>query len=145
MCYNSFIKITLTQKNQLVSIAQEIGAVFIVAFGSTPRGEARPDSDLDIAIHTKQKPDYALFQAAFSRISDVFPGKNVDVRFLNDADPLFTMQVVRDGILLFGDQDAYDALRMLANRRYVDDGAKYFPLFDEQLKEQQKRLERSVL
>lgn len=139
------MEITITQKNQLIHVAQEIGAVFIVAYGSNTRGEARPDSDLDIALYTKQKPDYALFQAVFSRISDVFPGKNVDVRFLNDADPLFTMQVVRDGILLFGDHDDYDALRMLANRRYVDDGAKYFPLFDEQLKMKLQRLERSVL
>lgn len=139
------MEITPDQKQQLACIAQEIGAVFIVAYGSVARGEARPDSDMDIAVLTKNKPDYALFKHAFSSTSDVFRGRNVDVRFLNDADPLFTMQVVRDGILLFGDQDAYDTLRMLANRRYVDDGMKYFPFFDEQLKEQQKRLERSVL
>lgn len=139
------MEITLDQKQQLARVAQEIAAVFIVVFGSAARGEARPDSDLDIAVLAKKKPDYPLFTKAYGGISDVFRGKNVDVRFLNHADPLFTMQVVRDGMLLFGDQDAYDALRMLANRKYVDDGMKYFPFFDEQLKEQQKQLERSVL
>ncbi|MBI5620533.1 nucleotidyltransferase domain-containing protein [Candidatus Gottesmanbacteria bacterium] len=139
------MEITSDQKSLLAHAAREIGALFIVAYGSIARGEARPDSDLDIAILTTGTPDYTFFTTAFSRISDVFRGKNVDVRFLNGADPLFTMQVVRDGILLFGDHDAYDALKMLANRRYIDDGAKYFPLFDEQLKEKQLQLERRIL
>lgn len=129
------------QRRLIASVARDVGAIFVVAFGSAVRGEDRPGSDLDIAILTRQKPDYALFTKAFRSISDVFRGKNVDVRFLNDADPLFTMQVVRDGILLFGDRDAYDALRVLANRRYVDDGAKYFPFHNELLHEQQQRLE----
>ena len=139
------MEVTADTKAQIAAVAREIGAVFIVAYGSVARGEARTDSDLDIAVLTKGKPDYLLFTTAFRRISDVFRGKNIDVRFLNDADPLFTMQVVRDGVLLFGDNDAYDALKMLANRRYVDDGAKYFPYSQELMREQQQRLEAMVL
>lgn len=139
------MNVTAHQKEQLATVAREIGAIFIVEFGSAVRGEARPDSDLDIAILTRKTPDYRLFGEAYSRVSDIFRGKNVDVRFLNDADPLFTMQVVRDGVLLFGDQDAYDDLRMLTNRRYVDDGVKYFPMLDDLLKTQQQILQRSIV
>ena len=120
--------ITADQKKQIIRVAKEVGAVFIVAFGSAVRGEARQDSDLDIAIMADKHPDYPLFGEAYSKISDIFRGKNVDVRFLNDADPLFAMQVVRDGVLLYGDMDAYDDFRMLTNRRYIDDGAKYFAI-----------------
>ncbi len=138
------MNVTAHQEEQLAAVAREIGAVFIVAFGSAVRGETRPDSDLDIAVMTGQEPDYPLFTTAFSRISDVFRGKNIDVRFINDADPLFTMQVVRDGILLFGDQDAYDDFRMLTNRRYVDEGTVYFPMHRAMLREQQERLEAMI-
>lgn len=138
------MEISSHQRQQIALVAQEIGAVFIVIFGSYALGAERPDSDLDIAILTKKTPDYALFTSAFGRISDVFAGKNVDVRFLNGADPLFTMQVVRDGILLYGDQDDYDVFRMLANRRYIDDGAKYFPFQDELIRENQERLEAMI-
>lgn len=133
------------QSTQLPTVARAIGAVCIVVYGSQARGDGRPDSDLDIAVLSHQKPDYDLFTKAFSLLSDVFRGRNVDVRFLNDADPLFTMQVVRDGILLFGDQDSYDDLKMLANRRYIDDGAKYFPQFEIHIQEQQQRLEAMIL
>lgn len=136
--------ISREQIQTLARVAREIGLVFIVAFGSAARGESRPDSDLDIAILTTRDPDYELFQNAFGAISDVFRGQNVDLRFLNGADPLFTMQVVRDGVLLFGDPDEYDAFRIFTNKRYIDDGMKYFPLFETLLDEQQARLEAKV-
>lgn len=132
------------QKQSLDAAAREIGAVYIVAFGSAARGEARPDSDLDVAVLTTRDPDYDLFKNSFGVISDVFRGFNVDLRFLNGADPLFTMQVMRGGILLFGDPDAYDTFKMLANRRYIDDGAKYFPMQSQLIQEQQQRLEAMV-
>ncbi|MBI3343178.1 nucleotidyltransferase domain-containing protein [Candidatus Gottesmanbacteria bacterium] len=138
------MEITPEQKEQLVLVAQEIGAVFIVVYGSNARREAQPDSDLDIAVLTTGIPDYTLFTMAFSRISNVFRGKNVDVRFLNDADMLFTMQVVRDGVLLYGNRNAYDDFRMLTNRRYVDEGAVYFPMHRAMLREQQERLEAMI-
>ncbi len=139
------MKLTSDQKRLIKSIARDIGAVFIVAFGSKIRGEGKGDSDLDIAVLVHGKPDYQLFGAAYSRLSDVFRGENVDVRFLNDADPLFTMQVVRDGVLLYGDPDSYDELKVRTNRRYIDDGAVYFPLLDDLLKTQQQILGANTL
>ncbi|MBI4130162.1 hypothetical protein HY468_02505, partial [Candidatus Roizmanbacteria bacterium] len=53
-------------------------------------------------------------------------------------------QVVKQGILLSGDKDYFDEFKMLANRRYIDDGVKYFPFRDQLLREQQKRLRRLV-
>lgn len=138
--------ITLSEKQriELTQIANARHLNFIVAYGSRVSGHAREDSDLDVAVLARHEPDYELFKNLFSDISDVFTGTNVDLRFLNGADPLFSMQVVRDGTLLSGDQEQYDDFRALANRRYIDDGMTYFPALDEHLKAQQEYLESVV-
>lgn len=125
-------------------MARTLGCELVIAFGSRVTKSEHKDSDLDIAVLTKTTPDYDVFQKVYASLSDIFKGENVDVRFLNEADPLFAMQVVKNGVLLYGDQDTYDDLKMITNRRYVDDGKKYFPMHEQLLIEQQKRLRRLV-
>ena len=128
------------QRRTLEHIARDRRLDFIVAYGSRVSGRAHDDSDLDIAVLAEKDPDTDLFYTLFREASDVFPGCNVDLRFLNGADPLFSIQVVRDGVLLVGDQERYDDFRAFVNRRYIDDGMTYFPALDEHLTAQQEYL-----
>ena len=113
----------------------------MILYGSKATSEAHSHSDLDLAILTQNTPNVDIFKKSYGEISQVFPGENVDVRFLNGADPLFGLGVVKNGILLYGNQNYLDELKSLINKRFIDDGKKYFPFRDQLLQEQQKRLE----
>lgn len=132
--------VTNDQRSSVREIADRIGLDFVVLYGSKTNGRTRIDSDLDIAVLARQRPDATLFRALFQKFSDIFPDENVDLRFLNDADPLFLMQVVKNGILLVGDPDRYNDFKALTNRRYIDDGMTYFPSLNLHLKAQQQFL-----
>lgn len=132
-------------KEKIAKIAQKHKLLFVVLFGSKPRMEKpNPETDFDIAVLTKKVPSYKLFGKLFSEFSDVFPGENVDVRFLNDTDLLFRHSVVRDGVLLYGDEKKYLDFKLLTIRQYVDDGRKYFPALDEKIKNSLKILEENL-
>lgn len=132
-------------KEKIAKIAQKHKLLFIILFGSKARGErANAESDLDIAVLSFQEPDYNLFKKLFSDFSSIFRGHNIDVRFLNDTDLLFRNSVVRDGVLLYGDENNYLNFKLLTIKQYVDDGKKYFPALDEKIENNQKILEEKL-
>jgi predicted nucleotidyltransferase len=69
-----------------------------VAFGSTARGEARPDSDVDLGILLKPySPSLRLTtEAELGRAA----GRPVHVILLDEAPPLLRFEIARDGVLL---------------------------------------------
>lgn len=144
MSYNEYMQVTSEQRQQLENFRIRLKLRLVVAYGSRVTGSMRKDSDLDIAVMAENKPDYELFKHVYGELSDIFKGVEVDVRFLNDADPLYMMQVVKNGLLLAGNQGAFDDLKVYTNRRYIDDGRKFFPFRDELLKEQQRRLRSQI-
>ncbi len=138
--YNKIMEISPQQQQGLDSLLYRFKLTLVIAYGSQVSTTQHKDSDLDIAVMVQSKPDYELFKNLYSELSTIFKGTEVDMHFLNEADPLYMMQVVKDGQLLAGTQDDFDDLKMLTNRRYVDDGIKYFPAREELLKVQQQRL-----
>ena len=132
-------------KEKIARIAKKYNLVFVILFGSKARKE-KPniETDLDIAVLAKKETDYKLFGNLYSEFSDVFRGENVDVRFLNNSDLLFRHSVVRDGVLLYGDENKYLAYRLLTLKRYSDDGKKYFPMLDRSIEVKQKFLEKHL-
>lgn len=130
-------------KNKLAELSKKYGLRFVVLFGSFARRE-KTYEDIDIAVLTEKNPDSALFGDLFNEFSNLFPNEQIDLRFLNDSDLLFRFEVVKNGVLLYGDENAYTDYRLLTHRMYIDDGKKYFPFRDRLLENRQKALEAAL-
>ncbi len=131
-------------KEKIADVSQRYGLRFVILFGSYAREEEKDTSDVDVAVLAEHKPDAELFGILFSAFSEIFPHKEIDVRFLNNPDLLFRFQVVKDGVLLYGDKKEYEAYYRYSIKSYVDDGRKYFPFRDQLLREQQQKLEEAL-
>lgn len=138
------MRLSVRQQVVVHDVARKYGVTLVVVYGSVVSGETHAESDVDLAIMTKDKPDGKLYQDLYRDLAPIFSGQPVDIRFMNDADPLFLMQVVKNGVLVYGDKDKFDDLKIYANRRYVDDGQKYFPYRELLLKENQELLRKAA-
>lgn len=129
-------------REKLVKVAKKYDLMFVVLFGSKARGEhPNAESDIDIAVLPSEESDYELFKNLFSEFSDIFRGENVDVRFLEGGNLLFRYEVVKDGILLAGNEKKYENYKLSIIKSYSDDKQKYLPFLEKRLIKRQEYLE----
>lgn len=96
---------------------------FVILHGSYATGKERPGSDLDIALVGKQGLSFNDTMAIYEALDGVFGDskeRELDVKTLHHADPLFRYLVIRDGILLYGDPTDYNEFKAYAFRDYMD-------------------------
>jgi predicted nucleotidyltransferase len=79
-------------------LASEFGARRVVLFGSLARGEARPDSDIDLAV--EGLPPTATFRA-MARAAEV-AGRHVDLVPLEGVRPEVLAIIEREGEVFLG-------------------------------------------
>lgn len=81
------------------------GVVAAWLFGSVARGNARSDSDVDVALLFEQTPPstYDAPQLELQAELSVALGREVDVVCMNVAPPDLRIRVLREGRLLFDD------------------------------------------
>ena len=107
--------------HDLAAIAAVHGIELVVQFGSSVTGATHAGSDVDLGILLKDPPrslaDHADLPAA---LQPAFPGRTIDVAWLNHADPLFLKQVTDGGVLLFGSPRRWQEFRLYAFKRYQD-------------------------
>jgi predicted nucleotidyltransferase len=96
-----------TMDGLLESLRQGIASLpevrLAVLFGSTARGQARPQSDVDLGVLLDPDTPDVRFKAEteLGRAA----GRSVDVVFLNQAPPLLRFEIAKEGVLLHQDQD----------------------------------------
>ena len=81
-------------------------------FGSVARGDARPDSDLDVAVLLRVPPTTDVMLALYdfaAELEHLAPNGRVDVVVLGEQGPVFRHRVFSEGTLAY---DAAPALRV---------------------------------
>ena len=118
---------------KLQEIAKKFELVLIVLFGSYARGHANPESDVDIAIQTKLREPKGEavgersehdWQWEFDLIKDLvfaLDCGNLDIVFINSADPLLMFEIATDGIPLYeADEGKFQDFQIYAAKRHND-------------------------
>ena len=116
----------------LMLAAREIGAEIATSariasawvFGSCARGDARADSDLDVAVLLRQPESAgdaaALFDLA-ARLERHSPGGRVDIVILGPQGAVFRHRVLAEGVLVHdGDAGVRQAFEERTTRDYLD-------------------------
>ena len=116
-------------KAKLKKVARRYNLDLIVLFGSHAKGRARRGSDVDIAVRARRRrwgdADWEL-DLVGDLAGALESGGEVDVAFLNGADPILLFEVASDGVPLFEAEPAgFAQFCSYAARRY-DDNRKWF-------------------
>lgn len=112
-------------KEKLARIFKKHSVVFAYLFGSQAKGTAGSLSDIDIAVYFDDEIDanehFDLKLKVLDEITDLYRTDEVDLVVLNDSPPLLSHRILKEGILIFSDNDkarlAYDVKAML---KYLD-------------------------
>jgi uncharacterized protein len=75
-------------------------------FGSEARGEARPDSDVDVALLLRERGKtaadvYRLLGSIAADLEQVAPGRRIDLVLLDQQGPVFQHRVLLEGRLVY--------------------------------------------
>jgi len=113
--------VTQRVRELLAGAGAEIVCAYL--FGSTARGEASDDSDIDLAILLRQPPDGRLTDISFTLEGQIEreTGCPAQVVVLNEAPPDLVRRVLRDGMVMVDrDPSARLQFEVHARNQYFD-------------------------
>lgn len=88
-------------REQLASVLDELRARYrvrsLAVFGSRVRGEAGPDSDLDVLVSFEVLPDLITFTALQQELEDAL-GMRVDLVLRDSLKPRLRPQILREAV-----------------------------------------------
>ena len=99
----------------------KITVQLLLQFGSSVTGRLHPRSDVDLAVLLAHVPE--SFDAQADLIGDLqalVPDREVDVAYINRADPLFLKRITDRCHLLYGSPRRLQELKIYAFKRYQD-------------------------
>jgi predicted nucleotidyltransferase len=96
-------------KKQLSKILKKKKVILAYLFGSQAKGKTGPLSDIDIAISFDESVQankrFDLRLETMGQLMDLFKTDEIDLVVLNDAPSLLSHRILKEGILIFSDND----------------------------------------
>lgn len=108
-------------RQRVGAIAKKHKLKLVLAFGSAAAGTMHEKSDVDIAVLAGE--DDLSFEELGDMSIDLqqlFPEHELDLAAINHADPLFLKKIMEAPVLLYGEDRAFNELRIFAFKRYID-------------------------
>jgi predicted nucleotidyltransferase len=124
---------------RIKSVAERHRLRLVVLYGSYAKGTATASSDIDIAVLGESLLSFEEMLSLQNEFSDLFPGREVDVKSLHRAVPFFRYHVMKDGKLLFGDRRLFTNFKVYAIRAHQEN-FKLRKLRDALIEKRQKHL-----
>lgn len=108
-------------ETRIGEIAGKHGMVLVLLFGSAVSGRTHSRSDVDVAVLLDHPAlPFREWADLAADLRALWPGREVDLAFLNRADPLFLRKITDQCRLLYGSPQRLAELKMYAFRRYQD-------------------------
>lgn len=111
------------QKQKIQAIGKRYNLKLILLHGSFATDKVKFGSDLDIAVLGRKPIEFEELLKIHSDLADVFGDnqeRELDLKSLHQADPLFCYQVAKNSQLLFGDITDYNEFRAYAFSNFFD-------------------------
>ncbi len=115
----------LTEKirDDISAIGRKYDLRMILLHGSYADGTAEPGSDLDIAILGREELTLEEFMSINRDLTETLGNnaeRELDLKTLHRADPLFCYEVGKKSCLLYGEQSDYNSFLAYAYAYYMD-------------------------
>jgi len=138
------MQLTKGQKIKIEETGKKFDLKLMILYGSYAKETPRKGSDLDIAVLGKKPIDLETELKLYSALAEVFGDsrdRELDVKSLHGVDPFFRYQVMKDGILLYGDSHDFYIFKVYAIRAHQEN-QKLRRLKELLLKKRQEHLEK---
>lgn len=139
------MELTNKQQKNINSIGKKFDLRYIIIHGSFAQNNNKPGSDLDIAIYGKQTITPSKRIEIHGELGSVLGDnkeRELDLKTLHNTNPLFRWEVVRTGILIYGDKKDYDQYYVYATKDY-NDSKSLLELRDHIIEKTQKELNKT--
>jgi len=115
--------LTHEQQQKIEEVGRRYGLKFILLHGSYATDKMKADSDLDIGLLGKKMIEFEELLAIYGDLAEILgddPQRELDIKSLHKADPLFCYQVAKDSQLLYGDLTDFNEFKAYAFSNYFD-------------------------
>ena len=80
---------------------QDVGVTLVYLFGSSAEETSFPWSDVDLGVILTNAPSPGVYQQLYDLFTDLFPGRTVDIVWLQRASLELRGDAVRHGLVLY--------------------------------------------
>lgn len=115
------ISINQEQKKKLHALSSQYALNFIALFGSNAQECSRKESDIDIAVSTKEKLDYTHEFLLQKELSKLLRESDIDLVQVSQASPLLMFNIAFKSQMLHEEtKHSFAYFQMYAFKRYVE-------------------------